>query len=114
MRKLELLEVATGNVTHIKVELYYAKGGWNYFTGNQERRGLYLSVSPVTRTVHEGGGVSESYVGFSGIKQFVLEMKRMNQKTLDNFVIDEKMKKQLIDHVCRKNNITLKNLEVSK
>ena len=32
----------------IRVELYYDKGGMNYFTGKTERRGYYLSAVPVT------------------------------------------------------------------
>lgn len=109
MRKTEFLEVASGNATHLKVELYYSKGGINYFTGNNEHRGLYLSVSPVKRTVYEGGGASESYTAFTGVKQHVLEMKRLNQKTVDTFVVDEKTRKDMIDHVCEKNGITLKS-----
>ena len=112
MRKTEFLEVASSNATHLKVELYYSKGGMNYFTSQNERRGLYLSVSPVSRTLHEGGGVSERYTAFSGVKQHVLEMSRANQKTLDNFVIDETLKQELIKHVCEKNGITLKELTV--
>jgi hypothetical protein len=110
MKRTELLEVATGNATHLKVELYYSLGGMNYFTGANEARGLYLSVSPVTRTVYEFGGASESYVGFSGIKQHVLSMGKKNQKTFDGFKIDEALRTRLINHVCEKNNITLKEL----
>ena len=55
-------------VSHLKVELYYAKGGANYATGGMEARGIKLSVSPVHREERENGIVIESYVAFSGFK----------------------------------------------
>lgn len=110
MKRTEFLEVATGNATHLKVELYYSLGGMNYFAGVNEARGLFLSVTPVSRTTYEGGGSSESYTAFSGVKKHVLDMKRMSQKTLDTFKIDEVLRTRLINHVCEKNGITLKEL----
>ena len=102
-----MLEVQSGNATHLKVELYYSKGGMNYFTYNNEQRGLYLSVSPVT--ISKGDGYNtESYYGFSGIKQFVQEMKKFSEKTLENFVIQENLLKNMIDIVIAKNGIVLK------
>lgn len=104
------LEVAEGNATHIKVEVYYNKGGMNYFTSRVEARGIYLSVSPVTR-----GENSESYMGFSGIKKHLLAMTRFNQKKVDEFVVDEATEQELIKYVCEKNNIILKkDLVVTK
>jgi len=108
MRNKEYIEVASGNATHLKVELYYTKGGMNYFTSTNESRGIYLSVSPVNRTTHEGGLVSESFVAFSGIKKHLKDMARFSQKAFDNFVVSEEDKKHLIDYVCSKNGITLK------
>jgi len=35
------------DVTHLKVEVYYDKGGANYFSGLHEGRGIKLSISPV-------------------------------------------------------------------
>jgi hypothetical protein len=97
------LEVAEGNATHLKVEVYYSKGGMNYFTSTNEARGLYLSVSPVTRS-----GNWESYTGFSGIKKHLLSMERFNQKKLDTCIVDEAYEQELIKYVCEKNNIILK------
>jgi hypothetical protein len=97
------LEVAEGNATHLKVEVYYSKGGMNYFTSTNEARGLYLSVSPVTRS-----GNWESYTGFSGIKKHLLSMARFNQKKLDTCIVDEAYEQELIKYVCEKNNIILK------
>ena len=94
------------SATHLKVEIYYSKGGANYFTGTNEKRGIYLSVSPVTR-----GENSESYIGFSGIKKHLVDMARFSQKTFDNFVVTPETEKELIDYVCAKNAI--KVLEVT-
>lgn len=94
------------SATHLKVEVYYSKGGMNYFTGSNEKRGIYLSVSPVTRREN-----SESYIGFSGIKKHLVDMARFSQKTFDNFVVSPETEKELIDYVCEKNGI--KVLEVT-
>lgn len=94
------------SATHLKVEIYYSKGGANYFTGTNEKRGIYLSVSPVTRKEN-----SESYMGFSGIKKHLVDMARFSQKTFDNFVVTPETEKELIDYVCAKNGI--KVLEVT-
>jgi len=108
MRNKEYIEVASGNATHLKVEVYYTKGGMNYFTGTNESRGIYLSVSPVNRNVTESGLVSESFTAFSGIKKHLKDMARFSQKAFDNFVASEEDKKHLIEYVCSKNGITLK------
>ena len=47
------LRAIKGDCTHLKVETYYNIGGMNYFSGNAEKRGLYISVSPVSRSEHE-------------------------------------------------------------
>lgn len=104
----QFLEVAKGDATHLKVEVYYSKGGMNYFTGTNEARGIYLSVSPVKRTFYEGGGSSESYTAFSGVKQHLKDMARFSQKALDDFKVDEELKQKMINHVCEKNGIELK------
>lgn len=104
-RILKEMPILNNKANILKVELYYSKGGMNYFTGTNERRGLYLSVSPVERRVYEGGGCSEGFVAFTGIKKCVKEMARFNQKQLDTFVVDKADMTQLIDHVIEKNNL---------
>ena len=103
------LEVAENveAVTHLKVEVYYAIGGMNYFNGSNEARGIYLSVTPVSRSCHEGKFWSESYKGWSGIKKHLVDMARFNQKKCDNFVLEPETEKQLIEYVCGKNNLKI-------
>jgi len=99
-RIIKDMSILNNKANTLRVELYYAKGGMNYFTGDNERRGLYLSVSPL-----EIKPQSIGYVGFTGVKKCVKEMARFNQKQLDTFVVDEADMNFLIDHVIEKNNL---------
>ena len=99
-RIIKDMPILNNQANTLRVELYYAKGGANYFTGNNERRGLYISVSPLEITPQ-----SIRYIGFSGVKKFVKEMARFNQKQLDTFMVDEADMNFLIDHVIEKNNL---------
>lgn len=102
-RLIKSLEVKEGRATHVDIQLYYSIGGMNYFTGNNETRGLYVSASPYTKN-----SFSKSFTAFSGVKQLVKEMKRFNKKTLDEFILDEKLVDDLLNNVLEKNNIVLK------
>ena len=71
----------TEGATDIKYSVFYSLGGYNYFNGQQQRRGYYLSVQPVTRA--EGNGyTSEQFSVFSGTKFFIspAELKRDSKK----------------------------------
>jgi hypothetical protein len=89
--------------SHLKVEVYYHKGGANYFTGGMESRGIKLSVSPIKR-----GENYESYTAFTGFKKHLKDMTRFNQKACDNFVLDANEEKILIDAVLIQNGLKLK------
>lgn len=103
----EYLEVVQGGATHLKVEVYYSIGGMNYFSCRNEARGIYISVTPVSRTLFDGKHWSESYRAFTGTKQLVKHMNRFSQKIADTFVIDEVIKSNLIRLVCQENGIIL-------
>ena len=66
------------DATDIKLEVYYYKGGYNLFTYEPERRGIYFSISPVKRD-----GIWESYIAFSGTKICVKELNRKSDKALN-------------------------------
>jgi hypothetical protein len=66
-----------------EVELFYALGGMNYFTGTVEGRGYYLSVRPV-----EIGEGWKRYTGFSGTKALVHPANRYGSNKLQE-VADE-------------------------
>lgn len=57
--------------THLNVSVFYDKGGPNYFSGGSNRRGYYVSVTPVKK---ENGCVS--YTLFTGVKLFISETSR--------------------------------------
>jgi hypothetical protein len=94
------LPILNNKANVLEVSLYYSKGGMNYYTGANERRGLYLSVTPVERTP-----TSKGFVAFSGVKQHVKEMARFNQKQFDTFEVDTEVMNRMIDHVILKNNL---------
>lgn len=101
-RLLLSLPVAEGDCTHVDVEVYYSKGGMNYFTGSVERRGYYLSVQPLSKSTN-----SYSYTAFTGIKQLVREAGRFSPKALNEFVVDYEMMNTMVAHVMEKNNIKI-------
>lgn len=112
-REIKLIEVENAEqveATHIEVQLYYSKGGMNYFTGSTEARGFYLSVTPVSIS-HERGYTSRSFTAFSGIKKMVLEVARFNQKKFDEFTPSEDDVNELLDYVKAKNGITTKDVD---
>lgn len=74
-------ETSLSDATHIKVQIYYHKGGYNLFTYKPERRGIYFSISPVKRD-----GILESYTAFSGTKICVKELTRKSDKSLNEVV----------------------------
>jgi len=98
---------SNAKATHLKVEVYYDKGGANYFTGGTETRGIKLSVSPVSRS-ESNGIVVESYTAFTGFKKHLKDMARFNQKACDSFVVDANEKKTLIEAVLLQNGLKLK------
>ncbi len=90
----------------LKVEVYYHLGGMNYFSGGSEKRGYYLSVSPVTiNKNNEGKIVGETYTAFTGVKFLIKEVARKSEKTFNEaLTLSEDKKEELIAHVLEKNN----------
>jgi hypothetical protein len=88
----------------VRVSVSYNVGGWNYFTGNKERRGLFLHVSPLEIKENSIG-----YVGFSGSKMFVKEMKRYSEKVLKEFVPTDSDVEYMLGHVLSENEIILED-----
>ena len=95
------------DVSHLRIDLYYDKGGYNLLTYRQDFRGYYLSVIPVQRE-DRGGYVTESVTLFRGIKQLVKEVARKGTgvareaERIALARLDE-----LVNYVCTKENITL-------
>ena len=68
------------NGYELKVEVGYEKGGMNYFSGQESRRGYYLYVYPVQRETIDGRVIVESFVMFKGGKKLLLEVTRQSEK----------------------------------
>lgn len=101
MRKYLEVKNPTKYATHIKIELYYNKGGFNCFTYRDEKRGYYISVVPVARD-----GFMESYTAFTGIKQCIKEVNRKSEKAYNSAMDSSgEFLPGLIDYVCKENNI---------
>ena len=95
--------------TFLKIHVYYALGGMNYFTGKEERRGYYLLVTPVERS-----GMIETYSAFSGYKHFISSATRFNKKTATNIALQFGVGTHLIneyqwliDKVLAENSLSL-------
>lgn len=92
-------------VKHVDVEVFYSKGGMNYFNGTNESRGYYLSVQPV-----EVKGDFVTMTAFSGTKWLIEEATRFSEKKLEELAakaLSLPQFLQLRDHVLTKNNLTL-------
>jgi hypothetical protein len=69
------------NGTHLDVEVYYDKGGANYFSGGTTPRGYYVSVRPVT---HKNG--MTSFTLFTGVSKLLLQTSRHSDKQFERAV----------------------------
>ena len=95
-----------------KIDLYCDLGGMNYFSGKCERRGYYLSITPVEIDKRNYKGNEISCVKFtvgSGIKDLLLEVKRKSKKaeTLAISKATDKRINELITYVINKENIAI-------
>jgi len=90
----------------LKVQLYYDKGGMNYFSNRLETRGYYLSVSPVKRTRVQNL-VTEEYTAYSGIKRLILPVGRRSDKSDEQA---ERLAESKIEEL--KNEVISRNREI--
>ncbi len=66
--------------THIRIDVYYSKGGTNLFSGRGEPRGYWLSATPIE--VHDGGGFGMLIGDKMGSRIFLTPATRLNAKAL--------------------------------
>jgi hypothetical protein len=80
----EVTDPLTGKVRleEMEVEVYYTLGGHNYWTGTENRRGIYLSFWPVTRDKSESGyaTVTRTVGDDRGRRMLLQEQKRRNDQ----------------------------------
>lgn len=85
MKIYELIENSNSNNLNLKTEVYYHKGGMNYFTGNNEPRGYYISCTPVN--IERNGLIKiESFTAFTGRKKLLIEVQRKSDKMYNKAV----------------------------
>jgi hypothetical protein len=101
-RLLSEHKVLKGNYTHIEVKISYDIGGMNYFQGCTMPRGIYLTVSAVSKS--KGW---RSQKAFSGTTTLIKPLNRFSQKAFDNFNPKNEDVKKVFNDVLSKNNITL-------
>lgn len=107
MKKYIELQNKTINATHLRVDIDYNIGQYNYFTHQNERRGYYISVSPVAYS-NNNGIITESYAAFTGVKYLLKEVTRKSTKAeKEAESIAAQIEKNLIEYVCNKNNLSI-------
>ena len=105
----EYIKVSGRNdINNLRINFDYDLGGMNYFTGRAERRGYYISIMPVYRTVRDGGWTSESYTAFTGVKTCLLEVARKSSKKEEEAKkLFEAEKQKYIDYMLQRYNLTV-------
>jgi hypothetical protein len=105
MEKYVELSGENGRATHLWIRVYYDLGGCNVFTYQNEQRGYYLSVTPVTREIRSGCAMV-SMSAFSGVKKCVKAVNRKSAKAAaqaaenaQNYIHD------LVIYVCNQNGL---------
>ena len=100
--KTEYLPLSKEN-HFLRVDLYYSLGGYNVFTYKEERRGYYMSVSPV-----EKSRGFETYIAISGTKYCMFEVARKTKKQAERALVEyENVKSMLVNHVLENQGLRL-------
>jgi hypothetical protein len=99
--ELPILE-GDSNANIVEIDLNYQLGGWNFFTGSKEGRGIYLSVSPI-----EKGDGYRGFIAFSGTKILVKELNRYSDKQLRECEVSMETIEKVLNHVIEKNNLVV-------
>lgn len=87
----------------IVTEIYYSKGGENYFTSKVERRGYYFSITPEE---HKDGCIS--YTGFSGVKTCILEVERKSKSAYEKAkAMFDNYENKYLKNFCNEKGYTL-------
>ena len=88
---------------YLKFEVFYDKGGMNYWNGGNDKRGYYLSVRIVERKDEGRGFISESFIMFSGTKKLLMEVNRQSEKKYNESIELSKLYEQEVkEYVLKK------------
>ena len=107
---IETIETNCPKGTVLEVEVYYSKGGMNYFSGSVNRRGIYIGVTPVNIEKSTSGFTMRSITLFSGIKRLIVELARITDKTFATTVagITTDSYQDLVNHVLNESKLERK------
>jgi hypothetical protein len=83
MKKYESIPNMPGK--ELKIEVFYDKGGMNYFNSSVNKRGYYVSARVVERDSSRGYTI-ESFMMFGGKKKFLFEVKKQSKKAYEQAV----------------------------
>lgn len=103
------LPVTEGDNQVLEIIISYNQGGYNYFTYQNQPRGYYLHITPISEQSVDGVTM-RTFTAFSGIKFLLKETKRFSQKELNEIQPDAETVQKLVNHVLIKNSLTLKQL----
>lgn len=102
--------INNSEVNTIDVEVYYSKGGMNYFTGKVEPRGYYMQASPVKVEKRNGYEIT-TYTAFTGIKNLISETKRFGKKAFEDLSLARNLSlvdvNEMVELVAKKNNLII-------
>ena len=76
----------------------------SYFNGKVDPRGYWVSVRPVERSITESGLTVESFSIMSGVRHFLLAVKRQSDKAYDQAIalhteILPKLKENILESI---------------
>jgi hypothetical protein len=102
-RKITLASFDTTGPKKIEVRVIYSLGGRNWFNGNVEPRGYYLSAGPV-----EYDGMATISVMGTGMRRFIAESKRFSAKGMQTAIkVGTEMTDETVAMVCEREGLTL-------
>jgi hypothetical protein len=90
----------------LNVEVAYEEGGTSWYSGQFNRRGIYVRVSPC-EVESTNYGRSVKYQLGRGAKVLVKELGRFSQKQLDSISLEGEHINNVIDIVCLQNGIAI-------
>lgn len=99
------------SVNFVKVHTFYDLGGVNMFTGKPQKRGFYVSCTPVFRDLRGNGIAMESVTLGSGYKQLCKEVTRRTKKAeAEAEKVAEILYGAIVDRICREEGLTIKEV----
>lgn len=90
----------------LKVSIFYLKGGCNWYSGKEEKRGYWVSFQPCS--INEN---SVRCIPTDGVKQFLLEVTRQSQKRFNEAV--KMISKEMLENVIEYKQFSLNDEDIA-